>query len=279
MSTNTMSFKAQIRNLAKKRNVKAQVLLQNYMFERFLDRLSRSEYKEMFVLKGGILVTAIVGIESRSTMDLDATIRGLPLTIDSIQTAISDICYINAQDDVKLTPGQISPIRPDDIYGGFRAKITATYDTIEVPFAIDISTGDVITPQPVKHIFQGILDEEKQIEAWAYNIETVMAEKVETVLRRNALNTRPRDFYDLYILHTTQSYDTAILKDAVSATAEHRGTAEQIADVAKLLQIIKDSIDLRRMWEKYRREFDYAANISYEQIMNVLSDICSALDK
>lgn len=277
MSSNAMSFKAQIRNLAKKRNVKAQVLMQNYMFERFLERLSLSDYSEKFVIKGGILVTAIVGMDSRSTMDLDTTIRGLPLTEESIRKAINEICSINIQDKVTLTPGQISPIRPDDIYGGFRAKITAVYDTIEVPFAIDISTGDAITPQPVKHTLYGILDEDKQIEVWAYNIETVMAEKIETVLRRNALNTRPRDFYDIYVLHTTQTYDKKLLKDAIEATAEHRGTTEQITDVEKLLQIIKESGDLQRMWEKYRREFGYAANISYKQIIEVLNDVCSIL--
>jgi predicted nucleotidyltransferase component of viral defense system len=276
MSANAMSLKAQIKNLAKKKNIKSQVLLQNYMFERFLERLSLSEYKEKFVLKGGMLVAAIVGMDIRSTMDLDATLRGLPLTVESITNTIAAICAQPVQDEVALNVGTISPIRPDDVYGGYRVKLTAVYDTIETPFAVDISTGDVITPQAVKYTFRGIFDEDKQIEIWAYNIETVMAEKIETILRRSTLSTRPRDFYDIFILSTTQAYDAALLKEAVSATAAHRGTTEQIADIQTLLTIITDSAELRQMWEKYRREFDYAADISYGQIIKALNDVCVA---
>jgi predicted nucleotidyltransferase component of viral defense system len=277
MSAGAMSLKAQIRNLAKKRNVKAQVLLQNYMFERFLERLSLSEYKDKFLLKGGMLIAAIVGMDARSTMDMDATLRGLPLTEESIRKAITAICDFPIQDEVKLIVGTIAPIRPDDVYGGYRVKITAMYDTIETPLSADISTGDVITPHAVKYTFHGIFDEEKQIEIWAYNIETVMAEKVETILRRNTLNTRSRDFYDIFILSTTQTYNPAFLKEAVSATAAHRATTEQIADIPALLKMITDSAELRQMWEKYRREFDYAADITYEQVLKALNDVCALL--
>ena len=277
MSANAMSLKAQIRNLAKKKNINAQVLLQNYMFERFLERLSLSDYKEKFVLKGGMLVASIVGMDIRSTMDLDATLRGLPLTVDSITNAITAICAQPVQDEVTLNIGTISPIRPDDVYGGYRVKLTAVYDTIESPFAIDISTGDVITPQAVKYTFRGIFNEDKQIEIWAYNIETVMAEKIETVLRRSTLSTRPRDFYDIFILSTTQTYDAALLKEAVSATAGHRGTTDQISDIQKLLAIIAGSAELKQMWEKYRREFDYASDVSCERVIKALSDVCTVL--
>ena len=176
-----------------------------------------------------------------------------------------------------MTVRTIGLIRPDDIYGGYRVKITAIYDTIHTPFQIDVSTGDVITPQAVKYIFRGIFDEEKRIELWAYNIETVMAEKIETILRRNALNTRPRDFYDIFILSKTQTYDMSLLKKALIATAIHRGTTEQIFDIPRLLKIIEDSNELKRMWDKYRKEFDYAANISYEQLIIVLKNICDKL--
>ena len=195
MSANAMSLKAQIRNLAKEKNIKAQVLLQNYMFERFLERLSLSDYKDKFVLKGGVLVAALVGMDIRSTMDLDATIRGLPLTEESILETITVICAFPVQDEVTIKVGTVNQIRPDDVYGGYRIKLTAVYDTIETPFSVDISTGDIITPQAVKYTFRGIFDEGKQIEIWAYNIETVMAEKIETILRRNTLNTRPTAIY------------------------------------------------------------------------------------
>jgi len=273
MSMNAMSFKAQIRNLAKKKNVKAQILLQNYMFERFLERLSLSDYKDKFVLKGGMLISAIVGIDTRTTMDLDVTMRGLPFNEESILHAMTDICAVPVDDDVELTLGAVTPIRHDDKYGGCRMRITAKYVTIETPFSIDISTGDVITPQPVKYTFRGIFDEEKQIELWAYNIETVLSEKVETTLRRSTLNTRARDFYDIYILYTTQTYDTMLLREAFAATAHHRGTTEQVSDIPYLLKQIEDSAELRQQWEKYRRDFDYASDISYEQVVDALRTV------
>jgi len=274
MSANAMSLKAQIKNLAKKKNIKAQVLLQNYMFERFLERLSLSEYQDKFVLKGGMLIAAIVGMDIRSTMDIDATLRGLPFTEENIYKIVAAICAYPIPDGVALAVGAITPIRPDDVYGGYRVKITATYDTIEVPFTLDITTGDIITPQAIKYVIHGIFDESKLIEIRAYNIETVMAEKIESILHRSIFNTRPRDFYDIYILSTTQTCDAAVLKEAVNATALHRGTAGQIADVKTLLEIIAASTELKNMWEKYRREFDYAADISYEQVLKALNDVC-----
>ncbi|MDR0491028.1 MAG: nucleotidyl transferase AbiEii/AbiGii toxin family protein [Oscillospiraceae bacterium] len=277
MSKGAMSLKAQIRNLAKKKNVKAQVLLQNFMFERFLERLSLSEYKDEFILKGGMLIAAIVGIDIRSTMDLDATLRSLPLTEESIYQAMTAVCSLQVQDDVTLTAGTATPIRPDDIYGGYRVKITAVYDTIETPFTVDISTGDVITPQPVKYTFRGIFDEDKSIELWAYNIETVLSEKLETILSRATLNTRARDFYDIFILGTTQPYDNAILRDAFAATTAHRGTSEQIVNTAALLKLIEGSSELRQMWEKYRKEFDYARDITYEQVVEALKNVCAEI--
>ena len=273
MSINAMSFKAQIRNLAKKKNVKAQILLQNYMFERFLERLSLSDYEDKFVLKGGMLISAIVGIDTRTTMDLDATMRGLPFTEESISNIMKLICAVPVDDDIELAVGAVTPMRPDDKYGGYRLKIMAKYATVETPFSIDISTGDVITPQPVKYTFRGIFDTEKQIEVWAYNIETILSEKVETALRRSTLNTRARDFYDIYILCTTQPYDAVLLREAFTATAHHRGTTEQVSDISNLLKQIEDSAELKQQWEKYRREFSYASDISYEQVVDVLKTV------
>ena len=277
MNMGAMILKAQIRNHAKKKNIKAQVLLQNYMFERFLERLSLSDYKDKFVIKGGMLISAIVGIETRSTMDLDATLRGLTFSEESIRKTVSEICSLSIGDYVVLTVGAVAPIRPDDFYGGYRIKITAVYDTVEVPFTVDISTGDVITPHPVKYALQCIFDEEKHIELWAYNIETVMSEKIETILRRTTLNTRPRDFYDVFILSTTQIYDVSLLREAFTATALHRGTTEQISDITSVLKTIEESIDLRGMWEKYRREYTYAVDITYEQVFQTLKAVCLTL--
>mgnify|MGYP004540253041 FL=1 len=263
-----MSLKAKIRNIAKQKNIPAQVILQNYMFERLLVRLSASEYKEKFVLKGGMLVAAIVGLDNRATMDMDTTLKNLPLTPEAIRSALEDICDITFDDGVVYEIGTISPIRKDDIYGGYRVMLNARFDIMLTPLSIDVSTGNVITPHAVQYNFSEIFDDEKSYELWAYNIETVMAEKVETILRRGIFNTRPRDFYDAYILTTTQNFDMVVFEDALKATANHRGTTDQIADVTSILHNIEESPELKTMWDKYRKQFSYAKDITYEQIMD-----------
>jgi len=268
-----MSLKAKIRNIAKQKNIPAQVILQNYMFERLLVRLSASEYKEKFVLKGGMLVAAIVGLDNRATMDMDTTLKNLPLTPEAIRSALEDVCDIAFDDGVVFEIGTISPIREDDIYGGYRVMLNAKFDTLLTPLSIDVSTGDAITPHAVQYNVSEIFDDEKSYELWAYNIETVMAEKVETILRRGVFNTRPRDFYDTYILTTTQKFDNAVFADALSATAKHRGTTEQIADVPSILYNIEESPELKTMWGKYRKQFSYAKDITYEQIMDSIKTL------
>ena len=268
--SNTMSLKAKIRNIAKQKNIPAQVILQNYMFERLLVRLATSAYKDKFVLEGGMLVAAIVGLDNRATMDLDTTLKNLPLTPEAIRSALEQVAAVPFDDGVTFEVGKISPIREDDIYGGYRVMLTAHFDTLITPLSIDVSTGDAITPHAMQYRFSEIFNDEKSYELWAYNIETVMAEKVETILRRGVFNTRPRDFYDAYILATTQEFDKAVFAEALCATANHRGTARQIADVPAILRNIESSRELKVMWEKYRKQFAYAAHIEYGQIMDVL---------
>ncbi len=268
-----MGLKAKIRNIAKQKNIPAQVILQNYMFERLLVRLSASEYKEKFVLKGGMLVAAIVGLDNRATMDMDTTLKNLPLTPEAIRSTLEEICDIPFDDGVVFEVGTISPIREDDIYGGYRVMMNAKFDTLLTPLSIDVSTGDAITPHAVQYNFSEIFDDEKSYELWAYNIETVMAEKVETILRRGVFNTRPRDFYDAYILTTTQKFDKEVFADALKATANHRGTTQQIADVPSIIHNIEESPELKAMWDKYRKQFAYAADIEYGQIMAVLKTL------
>ena len=277
MSSKAMSLKARIRNLAKQKNISAQAVLQNFMFECFLDRLSQSEYKGKFILKGGILIAAIVGLDNRSTMDLDATLRQLKLTEENIIAAMDTICAIPTDDEVLFRIGAIRPIRADDIYGGYRVALTATFDTIETPLTIDISAGDVITPKAVKFLIHGILDEKKRIELWAYNVETIMAEKLETILSRNILNTRPRDFYDIHILFTTQPFDSELFGRAFAATASHRGTTEQISDTEKWIHIISISKELQDMWRKYQQKFSYASEIDWERIIHSIKSLCNLI--
>lgn len=273
MSSKTMSLKAKIRNYAKNNRLAAQVVLQNYMFERFLARLSRSEYRDKFVIKGGMLIAAIVGLATRSTMDLDTTLKGLPLTKEKILDAVNTIIKIDLGDDVSFETKNIEPIRKDDIYGGYCVRINANYDTIDTPLSIDVSTGDVITPGAVLYEFGGIFDESVQFSLWGYNIETVMAEKAETILSRGVFNSRPRDYYDSYILSMTQAYDRQLFEDALSATAEHRGSTESIADRSEIIERISESKDLQNMWEKYQQRFNYASGIEYADIMKALREL------
>ena len=276
-NSKAMSLKAKIRNIAKSKNLPAQVILQNYMFERFLNRLSASEYKEKFVLKGGMLVAAIVGIDNRATMDLDTTLKNLPLTPEAIEKALNEIFEIDLNDDVKFKFKGISPIREDDIYGGYRVALDAIYETIVTPMTIDVSTGDVITPNAVKFNFTGIFDDELAFEVWAYNIETVLAEKIETILRRSMFNTRPRDFYDAYILITIQSFDKALFAEALEKTIEHRGTRNQINDFGSTMEVVSESADLRRMWNNYQSQFPYAKDISFEEVCNSIKELLAKI--
>lgn len=273
MSGKAMSLKGKIKNYAKSNNIAAQVVLQNYMFERFLERLSLSDYREKFVVKGGMLIAAIVGLDTRSTMDLDTTLRNLPLTEEQISTAIRSVCDIHLDDDVVFKMQAIGPIRKDDVYGGYCVRIDAVYDTIVTPLSIDVSTGDVITPSPVKYDFGGIFDDGLKITLWGYNIETVIAEKVETILSRGVFTTRPRDYYDVYVLVTTQEYDKKLFAEALAATAKHRGSTEKIKDIPSILERISESHELKNLWSKYQKKFAYASDISYEMIMDVLKII------
>lgn len=273
MSSKAMSLKAKIKNYAKNNNITAQVVLQNYMFERFLARLSKSEYSEKFVIKGGILIAAIVGLDTRSTMDLDTTLKDLPLTEEKVMDAVKSICSIDLVDDVNFRIVSIAPIRKDDKYGGFCVRLNAIYDTIVTSLSIDVSTGDVITPSAVQYEFSGVFDNEVRIRLWGYNIETVMAEKTETILSRGVFNTRPRDFYDIYILYTTQKYNKNLFKEALAATAEHRGSVDKIANTKVIIALLSENEDLQDMWGKYQKKFAYAKKISYESIMEVLKEL------
>jgi len=273
VSSKTMSLKAKINNYAKKNNVTAQVVLQNYMFEKFLERLSLSEYKEKFVIKGGMLIAAIVGLDTRSTMDLDTTLKNLRLTEEEIRKAINTICDIDLNDDVGFEIISILPIRNDDTYGGFCIRINAIFDTIIISLSIDATTGDVITPEAMKYKFSGIFDNETKIELWGYNIETVLAEKVEAILSLGIFSTRPRDYYDVYILTTTQKYDRKLFSEALKATVEHRGSKVVISNAPEIIETLAASSDIKDIWRKYQKKFSYAQKIEYREIIAILKKL------
>jgi predicted nucleotidyltransferase component of viral defense system len=260
--SNAMQFKAKIKNLALKNHIPAQAVLQNFMLERLLERISLSKYKDMVILKGGMLIASLVGISSRTTMDMDATLRGYPLSEETIREALSEICAMQLDDEVTLVFDHVVPIREDDEYGGYRVALIAKFESINTPLKIDITTGDIITPDAIRYAFQSNF-EDKKIEVWAYNIETILAEKVETILRRSVLNTRPRDYYDVYIIMKTKrrAINKNLFRTALNATAQKRTSLAALRDQDKILQSIQTDTIMRQRWERYCKENYYANGI------------------
>ncbi len=276
MSQNSMSLKAKINNYAKSKNIASQVVLQNYMFERFLQRLSISAYKDKFIIKGGMLIATLVGLDTRATMDLDATLRNLPLTQETMIKTVNDVCCINVADGVIFKFISIKEIRNLDVYGGYCVRVDAIYENITTPLSIDISTADVITPAPIQYEIHGLFDEELCICLWGYNIETILAEKVETILSRGILNTRPRDFYDVYILTKSQSYDKGVFKTALKETAIHRGSYDTIQDVEKIINQLSNNATLRDLWEKYQKTYNYARGVCFEDVIVAVTKVAES---
>ena len=263
-TTNAMQLKALIKNKAREMGVAPQLVLQNYMLERLLERMSKSDYSDKFIIKGGFLLSSVVGLSSRATMDLDATIKGLSLTSENLQKIMVDICNVQIDDDVSFELLRITDIRETDDYPGLRAFLEANYPPMKVPLTIDVTTGDVITPKEIAFTFQSMFDETK-ILMLAYTVETVLAEKIETILARGIANTRPRDYYDVFIISKTKSneIDYAVLKDALAATCKKRNSEYVITEYKNIIETLNKSEELQILWKKYQKSYPYAAGITY----------------
>lgn len=244
-----------IRNLSREKSADAQILMRNYMMERFLERISLSEYRDKFILKGGMLVAAMVGLDARSTMDLDATIKGANVNVEDIENLISSIVTVPIDDGVKFQLKSISEIMDEAEYPGIRVSMSTTFDGVVTPLKIDISTGDAITPREVRYSFKLML-EDRSIDIWAYNLETVLAEKLETIITRTTTNTRMRDFYDIYILerlHGT-TLNPKILHDALLATAHKRGSEKYLNQAEEVFDEVENDSVMQKLWEAYRKK-------------------------
>ena len=270
MITTARQLKDLIRNMSKKKSADAQILMRNYMMERFLERISLSEYKNQFILKGGMLVAAMVGLDARATMDLDATIKGTNVSVEDVEMIVSQIISIPLDDGVSFRIKRISEIMEEADYPGVRVSMETKFDGVITPLKIDISTGDIITPREIKYNFNLML-ENRTIEVWAYNLETVLAEKLETVVSRNVTNTRMRDFYDIYILQKLygEQLSKDVLWDALVATAKKRETLEQIEteDIDEVFDEIQSSSVMENLWKAYQRNYSYSADIPWHTIM------------
>lgn len=278
ITNNPMQLKAFIKKKAAEKHISAQLVMQNYMLERLLERISLSKYKNNFILKGGFLISAIVGLDTRTTMDLDTTIKGFTLTHEAIHSIFQEICAIEIEDDVQFEIAGVSDIREGDDYPGIRVALKANYPPISVPLTVDVTTGDMITPREVEYTFSLLFDN-RSISILAYNLETVLAEKIETVLSRNIANTRPRDYYDVHILYALRGAecDKTTLRHALERTTQKRGSGRIMEQYPEIMKEIRGSDQLRKLWNKYTREYEYAKDISFDDTCNTIETIMDAI--
>lgn len=269
MKLSPAQLKGRIKNIAKVNHADARVLLRLFMMECFLERLSASRYKDNFILKGGMLVTAMIGVAMRSTLDIDTTIRNANLSAIEVKTIMKEIIAINLDDGVTFAINDVSDIMDEMEYPGIRISLNAKMENLTSPIKIDISTGDAVTPRAVEFKYK-LLTEDRCLEIWSYNIETLLAEKLQTILARGILNTRMRDFYDLHVLLSMyqERIDFSLLKTAFAKTCEKRGTLTLLEEANAIIDTIRDDDNLHRLWLAYQRKFNYATAIDFKTVID-----------
>ena len=274
MIKTSRQLKDKVRNMARGDSAKAQLLIRNYGMERFLERVSLSEHRDNFILKGGMLVSAMVGLENRATMDIDTSIRNMPLDTIAAKAMVEEIIAVPVDDNIRFEINDFGTIMDDAEYSGVRISLNAFLDATRIPLKIDISTGAAITPAAVNYQYK-LMFEERYITLWAYNLETVLAEKIETVLSRSVLNTRLRDFYDLYVLQDTGlEIDKATLAAALTATARKRGSEQVLVLYERTLDEIRISPLMREQWKRYQEKNNYAASIVWDDVISDIRALC-----
>lgn len=262
-------IKGRIKSVAKQNNADARTLMRIYMMERFLERLAQSEYRDNFIIKGGILVTAMIGVAHRSTMDIDTSMKNLNLSAEDALRVVNQVKDIDLDDGVSFDVKDVSNIMDEMEYPGIRVTMNANVGRLITPLKIDISTGDVITPRAIEFNYDLLL-EDRSISLWSYNLETILAEKLQTVLARGILNTRMRDFYDIRMLLDTyeDKVNKVVLKDAFAATCNKRGTDHLQEQAEEIIKIIEADEQLQVLWRAYQKKYSYAAEIDYVSVIN-----------
>lgn len=262
-------IKGRIKSVAKQNNADARTLMRIYMMERFLERLAQSEYRDNFIIKGGILVTAMIGVAHRSTMDIDTSMKNLNLSAEDALRVVNRVKDIDLDDGVSFDVKDVSNIMDEMEYPGIRVTMNANVGRLITPLKIDISTGDVITPRAIEFNYDLLL-EDRSISLWSYNLETILAEKLQTVLARGILNTRMRDFYDIRMLLDTyeDKVNKAVLKDAYAATCKKRGTDHLQEQAEEIIKIIEADEQLQVLWRAYQKKYSYAAEIDYASVIS-----------
>lgn len=273
-------IKGAIRNISKKTGVNANSLLQMCLFEGILEKISKSKYKNHFILKDGLLISSLIGVEMRSTLDMDTTIRGLPMNEENISKILQEILEITIDADIVYRLIKLERIRKEDLYEDFCATITCRYGKINTNLNIDITTGDIITPKEVQYFYEKIL-EEGSISILTYTIETIIAEKFETISSRNITTTRARDFYDLYMLYKLykSKIDRNVLKEAITLTSQHRNSFSLVLQYKEIVKLFYQSNSLKNLWDKYIQNNPYAKEISFDDTISIYEEIGSILEK
>jgi len=269
---NAVQLNAKVKHLATEKGLTHEVVLRNYMLERFLERISQSKYRSHVILKGGMLISSMVGIETRTTMDLDASLKGLTLSESEIIPIIKDIIMIPLKDNVVFSYEGIQTIKESGDYPGFRVNLTASLERTRQRLKIDIATGDTITPKEIKYDYP-MMFEKRSIPIMAYNLETVLAEKYETVISRSVLNTRMRDFYDIHILQKMMEINVDHFKKAFEETTIKRETRKEDYNRKIILNTILISEDMKQSWAQYQRKYEYAESVSWKSIVNALTGL------
>lgn len=265
MITTSMQLKAKIRNLSGGDNDRARVLIRTFIMERFLERVAVSPYRDKFILKGGMLVASIVGLEARATMDIDTTMQAMPLTMENARNVIEDILRVDVQDGVSFAITKVSDIMEEHDYPGIRFMLEATLDKMRQAIKIDISTGDVITPHDVPYSYK-LMFEDRTLNLRSYNLETLLGEKLETIMARETANTRMRDFYDIHVLMQQATIDHKILHDAFMATSMKRNTTDMMPRFDSILEEVKTDPAMQDMWNKYRRDNFFVGELTWEEV-------------
>ena len=276
---NIMQLKAKIKNISKEKNISAQLVLQNYMMERFIERISLSDFQDQMIIKGGLLISSIVGLDSWATMDIDMTVKGKPVNEAFILDYINEISRININDEVKFDVVSITEIREMDDYFGFRVSLIAGIGTMKIPLKIDITTGDKIIPSEISYEYP-LMFENRSIKIKAYNLETILSEKIETIISRGNQNTRMRDFYDVYILLKLKSknIDYNILRLAIEETSQKRDSLNLLLKYKEIISNIENNNEMLVRWENYRNSFNYARTIDFTEICRFLTEILEKID-
>ena len=272
-------IKGAIRNISKKTGVNPNSLLQMCLFEGILEKLSKSKYSENFILKGGLLISSLIGVDMRSTMDMDTTLRGIPLNEVSITKILNEILAIEIDADIEYKLIKLSPIRQEDVYEDFCASISCIFGKINATLNIDITTGDVITPREMNYSYSKIL-EEGTIPIMTYTIETILAEKFETISSRNITTTRARDFYDLYMVYSIykDKIDKDLLRKAIERTSKYRGSFETALQYKGIVELFRESEMPKELWKKYTQNNPYAKDVDFLDTISVYEEIGTVLN-